>query len=58
MTGRNRPGFCRIWLEQIEETLAAAHLLMEGRDERARTQTPVLPQGVFSTTSSRLAQSA
>ena len=35
-TGRNVPGFCCICVEQVEEPLAAAHLLVEGRDQRAR----------------------
>ena len=33
MTGRNLPGLCAHLPQQIEEALAAAHLLMKGRDQ-------------------------
>ena len=57
-TGRKAPGFCRIWPSSSKNRSPLRTSWWKVETSERVPQTPVLPQGVFSTTSSMLAHSA
>ena len=57
-TGRNVPGFWRSWLSRSKKRSPLRTSWWNVETSERDAQAPLLPQGVFSTTSSRLAHSA
>ena len=57
-TGSMVPGFCRIWFSRSKKRSPLRTSWWKVDTSERDAQTPLLPQGVLSTTSSRLAHSA